>query len=100
MQLLIIPEIHDNKGILTGKLFDYLGTGKPILGIGPVDGEAAEIVYQCQAGGFFDYHDGEGIYTYLMALIKGYETKPDKKEVIRYSRKAQAASFKNLLSLS
>jgi glycosyltransferase involved in cell wall biosynthesis len=100
VQLLIIPEIHDNKGILTGKLFDYLGTGKPILGIGPVDGEAAEIVYQCQAGGFFDYHDGEGIYTYLMALIKGYETKPDKKEVIRYSRKAQAASFKNLLSLS
>ena len=42
--LLIIPEIENNKGILTGKLFEYLATGNPILNIGPKDGDAAAIL--------------------------------------------------------
>ena len=42
--LLIIPEIENNKGILTGKLFEYLATGNPILNIGPKDGDAATIL--------------------------------------------------------
>ena len=42
--LLIIPEIKNNKGILTGKLFEYLATGNPILNIGPKDGDAASIL--------------------------------------------------------
>ncbi len=42
--LLIIPVIENNKGILTGKLFEYLATGNPILNIGPKDGDAATIL--------------------------------------------------------
>ena len=42
--LLIIPEIENNKGILTGKLFEYLATGNPILNIGPKEGDAATIL--------------------------------------------------------
>lgn len=42
--LLIIPEIDNNKGILTGKLFEYLATGNPIINIGPKDGDAASIL--------------------------------------------------------
>lgn len=42
--LMIIPEIENNKGILTGKLFEYLATGKPILNIGPKAGDAAAIL--------------------------------------------------------
>ena len=42
--LLIIPEIVNNKGILTGKLFEYLATGNTIINIGPKDGDAAAIL--------------------------------------------------------
>jgi glycosyltransferase involved in cell wall biosynthesis len=42
--LLIIPEIENNKGILTGKLFEYLATGNTIINIGPKDGDAAAIL--------------------------------------------------------
>jgi glycosyltransferase involved in cell wall biosynthesis len=42
--LLIIPEIENNKGILTGKLFEYLATRNPIINIGPKDGDAALIL--------------------------------------------------------
>ena len=48
--LLVIPEIPGNEGILTGKLFEYIGSGKPILGIGPVQGDAAHILHASGAG--------------------------------------------------
>lgn len=42
--LLIIPNVAENKGILTGKLFEYMATGNPIIFIGPNDGDAATIL--------------------------------------------------------
>ncbi len=42
--LLIIPNSAENKGILTGKLFEYLAAKKPIIFIGPEDGDAAKIL--------------------------------------------------------
>ncbi|MDZ7315784.1 MAG: glycosyltransferase family 4 protein [candidate division KSB1 bacterium] len=46
----VIPETSYAKGIPTSKLFDYLGAGRPILGIGPPDGDAAEYLRAAQAG--------------------------------------------------
>ncbi|MBM3185464.1 MAG: glycosyltransferase family 4 protein [Bacteroidetes bacterium] len=42
--LLIIPNSEENKGILTGKLFEYLAAKRPIIFIGPEDGDAAKIL--------------------------------------------------------
>ena len=42
--LLIIPNTENNKGILTGKLFEYIATGNPIIYIGPEYGDALEIL--------------------------------------------------------
>ena len=55
--LLIIPLHQSNKSIITGKLFEYLATGLPILCLGPVDGDAAEIIKKCKAGKTFVYYD-------------------------------------------
>ncbi len=43
--------------IQTGKLFEYLAAGRPILGIGPADGDAAEIIRDCRAGIMIDFDD-------------------------------------------
>lgn len=48
--LLCIPDIPNNQGILTGKLFEYLAAQKNILLLGPKDGDAAAIIEKCQAG--------------------------------------------------
>lgn len=48
--LLIIPDAPSNKGIITGKLFEYLAARKPILLLGPVDGDAADIVRKTGSG--------------------------------------------------
>ncbi len=52
--LLLIPELPNNRGILTGKLFEYLGSGRPIWGFGPVDGDANAILRETQAGGLYE----------------------------------------------
>ena len=63
--LLGIPDVPDNAGILTGKLFEYLASGTPILGIGPSQGDAAKIIHSCKAGQMFDYEDADGIERFL-----------------------------------
>jgi glycosyltransferase involved in cell wall biosynthesis len=67
--LLIIPDHQSNNSIITGKLFEYLATGKPIICIGPVNGDAAEIINESGHGMTFSYMDSKGISDYLSSLI-------------------------------
>jgi glycosyltransferase involved in cell wall biosynthesis len=66
--LFIIPDASNNKGILTGKLFDYLASGKPLLSIGPNDGDAAKILKEVRAGKMFGYGDFTNLKTRILEL--------------------------------
>ncbi len=70
--ILLINKCPDNKGILTSKLFEYIGSKTFILGIGPTDGEAAEILHQYKAGKMVDYDDGEGFVQTLSELYTSW----------------------------
>jgi glycosyltransferase involved in cell wall biosynthesis len=59
--LLLINNTPNAKGILTGKIFEYLGSGRPILSIGPEDGDASEILRNADAGQTADYHNEEAM---------------------------------------
>jgi len=69
--LLIIPDHQSNKSIITGKLFEYLASGKPIVCLGPADGDAAVIIEITGHGITFSYADSKGISEYLSTLISG-----------------------------
>jgi glycosyltransferase involved in cell wall biosynthesis len=69
--LLIIPDHSDNKSIITGKIFEYLASGKPVICIGPTDGDAAEILRETGSGSTFSYKDSKGILDYLMTSYTG-----------------------------
>jgi len=71
--LLVIPKIESNKGILTGKMFEYLALKRPILGIGPVDGDAAAILKETGAGKMFNYADEIGIRQFLEEQLKHFQ---------------------------
>ena len=64
--LLIIPEIDNNKGILTGKLFEYLATGNPILNIGPKDGDAAAILKEYAVSVTLNPSEKQGIIDFIL----------------------------------
>ena len=55
--LLLIPNIKESKGILTGKIFEYIGSGKVIWGFGPEKGDAQEILTDCNAGRIFENYE-------------------------------------------
>jgi hypothetical protein len=69
--LLIIPDHKSNKSIITGKLFEYIASGKPIVCVGPPDGDAAEILKETGHGRMFSYSDSKGIQEYMTTLILG-----------------------------
>jgi len=92
--LLAIPDIENAEGVLTGKLFEYLATGNPLIGIGPPHGEAAAIVAQCEAGSFFARDNEEGIREYLTQRVTQFinQDKPvtNWEAINTYSRQHQA----------
>jgi glycosyltransferase involved in cell wall biosynthesis len=69
--LLIIPNHKSNKSIITGKLFEYIASGRPVICIGPFDGDAAEIITKSKCGRTFYYEDTKGISDYLSILASG-----------------------------
>jgi glycosyltransferase involved in cell wall biosynthesis len=67
--LLIIPEIQNNKGILTGKLFEYLATGNAILNIGPKDGDAANILSENAYSTTLHPNESEEMISFILNSI-------------------------------
>jgi hypothetical protein len=63
--LLVIPKVKNNQGILTGKFFEYLASQKPLLAIGPTDGDLAKIIGETGCGSMFAYDDGEGMHRFM-----------------------------------
>jgi len=83
--LLIIPLHQSNKSIITGKIFEYLASGKPVLCLGPADGDAAILIKTCCAGKTFSYYDTVNISEF----VKDTEKHPgvsDIKAIQNYSR--------------
>lgn len=66
--LLIIPENRDNKIIITGKIFEYIASGRPIVCLGPQDGEAALLISKLNNGRCFDYEDSKNIKNYIREI--------------------------------
>ena len=65
--LLILPlrKEPEYKATLPGKLFEYMASGRPILGIGQPDGAMAIILNSTKAGVVFDWDDEDSIAKYI-----------------------------------
>ncbi|MBN1481687.1 hypothetical protein EH223_04925 [candidate division KSB1 bacterium] len=66
----VVPSTSYAKGILTSKLFDYMGAGRPILGIGPEDGDAALILQQTRVGKMIDPAHQEEIANFIHLVLE------------------------------
>lgn len=66
--LLCLPDVPDIRHHIPGKLFEYFGSGTPILLLGPEDGDAARIVRDQQAGVICPFNDVESIKNGIESL--------------------------------
>ncbi len=95
--LLVIPKVKNNKGILTGKFFEYLASQKPILAIGPTDGDLAKIIQETNCGNLFDYSDLEGMFQFIQDSLNRPEMREKGEISVQYSRKQLTGRIAGLL---
>jgi glycosyltransferase involved in cell wall biosynthesis len=91
--LLFIEEGPRAAGILTGKLFEYLGSGAPVLALVP-EGEAAALVRRVRGGRVAAGDDEEAVLAALREAVRSFRAEqrafgePDRGLVEEYSRPA------------
>ena len=88
--LLLIPNIEKSKGILTGKLFEYLTAKRPILAIGPEEGDLSEILKETNSGIIVDFDDEKKISSEILKLYNQYKEgslKVQSKNIEKYHRR-------------
>jgi len=55
-----------SKGIIPGKIFEYLASGKQILSFGPDQADVAKILNETQSGKHFNYQDTETVKKFIL----------------------------------
>jgi glycosyltransferase involved in cell wall biosynthesis len=68
--LLVVPLAESNKAITPGKLFEYIATGKPVLYIGPVEGDPASHLRVCGHSGIFSGQSTDDIERFILETMK------------------------------
>jgi glycosyltransferase involved in cell wall biosynthesis len=71
--LLLINNTPNSGSILTGKLFEYLASERPILCIGPADGDAAAILEQTNSGKVSGFNDPVSVKQYILEFYNCYK---------------------------
>jgi glycosyltransferase involved in cell wall biosynthesis len=70
--LLVLNNTPNAKGILTGKLFEYMAAGRPVLCIGPVDGDAARVIEEAGCGVTAGFDDKENIKSAILSFYEKF----------------------------
>jgi glycosyltransferase involved in cell wall biosynthesis len=99
--LLPLNNTPNNKGVLSGKLFEYLAAGRPIFGIGMPDGDAAVILKETGAGILCDFEDYEGTKKAVSDLYQRYKSgrlSVNPLSIDKYSRENCAKEYTSLLN--
>ena len=71
--LLIINNTPNSKMILTGKFFEYLAAARPILCLGPEDGDAAQILNETQAGLLAGFGDVDIMKAHILFFYQAFK---------------------------
>ena len=79
-----------SKGIIPGKIFEYLATGKKILSFGPEGADVSEILKQTKAGKHFGYSEKKELKDYLQQIYQDWKNgnlKTETENINDFSRK-------------
>lgn len=90
-----------SKGIIPGKLFEYLATGKQIISFGPKDADVETILDKTKAGKHFDYQENLEIQEFILSLYEDWKSGTsihNEANINEFSRKELTKKLSELLN--
>lgn len=91
------------EAFFTGKVFEYLAAGRPILAVIPEKGAAAQVIRETRTGLISDCTDVEATKKNLLKLYNSWlegrnPTDPDRDQIAKYSRKTLTSELVKVFS--
>lgn len=101
-RVLLLLEINkeETRGIIPGKLFEYMAARRPVLAIGPEGWEAGELLEESGAGKVFTYKDKAPLKAALIALYEDYnqeKVEPENTDLEKFTRRALTKRLANII---
>ena len=96
--LLLIGDQHGHRMALSGKLWDYLAAGAPIIGIGPERAAAQSLILDHHLGVWANTDDREGILDIFKTLSRGELSRPQARDQSTFHARQMSASIAELLN--
>ena len=102
-QVLLLIEIdsEDTKCIIPGKLFEYMVSNRPILGIGPKGSDVSDILRATNTGNYFLYNEQDAIKEAIIDMFQAFRSGDLKSNAIglqQYSRKNLTSKLAKLIN--
>lgn len=99
--LLLINNTPNQKGIIPGKVFEYLASNRRILCFGNQDSDIAQILHKTKAGTVIDRTDDKKMKQILNIWFQQYKknllNQNENQHISNYSRKQAACNFIQLI---
>lgn len=101
-QVLLLIEVNseETKGIVPGKIFEYLAAKRPVLAIGPKGWSVSTIIAETRAGKVFDYEDRSELKKTILDWFLDYQRNDlqvTSQNIEKYSRRELTRKLVELL---
>ncbi len=98
--LLVVNDTPNAKEIVTGKVFEYLQAKRPIIAIGPEDGDLADVLKETKSGSTFHYENRDGLKEEIRLLYRKYKLgklKIESSNIEKYHRRQLTEDLSHII---
>lgn len=92
---------ESSKGIIPGKIFEYLATGKTIISFGPKDADVEKILNETKAGKHFGYEEKENLKKFILESYQNWKSgmlNQNAENIEQFSRKNLTQKLVDLMN--
>lgn len=101
--LLVVDECDESDEVVPGKVYEYIGSDKPVIAVAPERGAIAELIAETGSGYVAHQSNIAGIAAAFLTLYRDHlnntsSLHPNTKAIARYERKNVTGELANLLN--
>jgi hypothetical protein len=100
--LLIVDDAKESAEIVPGKVYEYLGVGRPVIAVAPRGSAIERLLLETKAGQSASQDDIEGIASIVEAYFSRWKRgeqilSPNTAEILKYERRTAAHQLAHIL---